>query len=94
MKKLPYVECQTQDQKQTKVCTDAKIEGYPTWIFADGSRLSGEIDLATLSKKTNCTLPASVTAATDASTAAATGTATSVSAGIKAATQAKVQAKN
>lgn len=36
-KLLPYVECSTSDGKsQLKVCTDEKIEGYPTWIYPDG----------------------------------------------------------
>lgn len=34
-----------------------KIEGYPTWIFKDGSRLTGEIPLPTLAEKTQCALP-------------------------------------
>lgn len=54
-KTLPYVECQTPDQKPIQQCTDAKIEGYPTWVFADGSRLSGELDMKTITEKTNCT---------------------------------------
>ena len=57
-KLLPYVECSTSDgQGQTQICKDKKIEGYPTWIFADGSILSGEIPLATLAEKTSCILP-------------------------------------
>lgn len=55
--KLPYIECSTQDNKQTTVCTDAKIEGYPTWEFSDGSRLSGSLPFLTLAEKTGCTLP-------------------------------------
>ncbi len=56
---LPYVECSTPDTKdQTQICKDEKITGYPTWAFADGSRLSGEIALETLAQKTGCTLPA------------------------------------
>ena len=57
-KLLPYVECSTPDgNNQTQICKDKKIEGYPTWIFADGSILSGEIPLVTLAKKTSCILP-------------------------------------
>ena len=57
-KYLPYVECSTPDgQSQTKECIDKKIETYPTWVFADGSRLSGEISLTTLAEKTSCQLP-------------------------------------
>ena len=55
---LSYVECSTPDAKgQTQICKDKKIEGYPTWEFADGSRLTGEIPLATLAEKTSCELP-------------------------------------
>lgn len=58
-KLLPYTECSTPDGKaQLPVCTNAKVEGYPTWEFADGSRLSGEIALDTLAEKTSCELPA------------------------------------
>ncbi|MBI2484059.1 hypothetical protein HYV71_02655 [Candidatus Uhrbacteria bacterium] len=57
-KKLPYVECSTADGRaQLPVCIDKKIEGYPTWEFADGSRLSGEVALDTLAEKTGCALP-------------------------------------
>ena len=56
-KNMPYVECATPDGKgQLQICTDNKIEGYPTWIFADGSRQSGEISLDILSQKTGCAL--------------------------------------
>lgn len=55
-KKLPYVECQTPDQKQTQACIDAKIEGYPTWTFPDGSRLSGELSLQTIAQKSSCSI--------------------------------------
>jgi len=57
-KKLPYVECSTPDGKgRTQICIDKKIEGYPTWEFADQSRLSGEISLKELAEKTTCVLP-------------------------------------
>jgi len=57
-KLLPYVECSTPDaQGQTKVCIDKKVSSYPTWEFTDGSRLNGEIPLATLAEKTGCELP-------------------------------------
>ncbi|MFA7315581.1 MAG: thioredoxin domain-containing protein [Candidatus Paceibacterota bacterium] len=55
---LPYIECSTLDGKsQLPICTEKKIEGYPTWIFKDGSRLTGEIPLPTLAEKTQCALP-------------------------------------
>lgn len=57
-KYLPYVECSTPDgQSQNQTCKDKGIEGYPTWVFADGSRLPGELELATLAEKTQCVLP-------------------------------------
>jgi hypothetical protein len=56
--KIPYIECSTPNrQAQTQQCTDAGITGYPTWIFADGSQLSGSQELSVLAEKTNCALP-------------------------------------
>lgn len=56
---LPYTECAAPGQTtgQLQVCKDAKIEGYPTWVFTDGSRETGEVSLARLSEKTSCPLP-------------------------------------
>lgn len=55
---LPYIECSSTDgQSQLDICKEAGIEGYPTWVFADGSELSGELPLETLAEKTQCTLP-------------------------------------
>ncbi len=61
-KYLPYVECSTPDsQGQTQQCIDKKIEGYPTWELADGTRIPDEngagVTLETLSAKTSCPLP-------------------------------------
>ena len=66
-KLLPYVECSTPDgNSQLPVCKLAGVSSYPTWVFKDESRLSGEIPLATLAQKTGCTLPeGDVPAATD-----------------------------
>ena len=56
--KLPYVECSTPDaQGQTQACTDKGVDSYPTWIFADGTKQTGEISLEDLAKKTSCVLP-------------------------------------
>jgi hypothetical protein len=58
VKFLPYIECSTLDgDSQTKECTDKNITGYPTWEFADGTRLNGEIPLQQLSDKSSCPLP-------------------------------------
>jgi hypothetical protein len=57
-KLLPYIECSTPDgNDQLPICKEAGIEGYPTWVFLDGLRLSGELSLETLSEKTQCPLP-------------------------------------
>jgi thiol-disulfide isomerase/thioredoxin len=56
-KLLPYTECSTPDgQGQMAVCTDAGVESYPTWKFADGSTLSGEQSIEILAEKTACEL--------------------------------------
>ena len=55
---LSYVECSTPDGNgQLKFCADKGIDGYPTWVFADGSRKSGEVPLSELAEKTGCVLP-------------------------------------
>ena len=57
-KLLPYVECSEPNGKdQTPICKEKEIVQYPTWIFADGSRISGEQQPADLASKTGCTLP-------------------------------------
>lgn len=48
-KYLPYIECTNNSQ-----CTDAGITGYPTWIFADGKRQSGDLPLSSLAQLSGC----------------------------------------
>lgn len=56
--KLPYIECSTADSRgQTEACIAAGIQSYPTWEFADGTRVTGEQSLETLAEKTGCALP-------------------------------------
>lgn len=56
---LPYIECSTPDgQGQQQVCKDAGIESYPTWRFAEGEQLTGEVALKTLAERTKCTYSA------------------------------------
>jgi thiol-disulfide isomerase/thioredoxin len=63
VKALPYVECAVKDAsggytpELAQVCIDAKIEGFPTWVFPDGSRQSGEVPMKTLAEKSGCALP-------------------------------------
>jgi hypothetical protein len=59
---LPYVECATAGGAgQTKICEEKKITGYPTWIFKDGSQLSGKREMKELAEKTGCELPINAT---------------------------------
>ena len=52
-----YVECSTPDGRgQTQACVAKNIEGYPTWEFADGSRVSGTQSFETLAIRTGCTV--------------------------------------
>lgn len=57
-KYLPYVECSTSDgQGQLQICKDKGVQGYPTWDFANGNRLTGELTLEQLANETGCALP-------------------------------------
>jgi len=57
-KLLPYEECSLPNgQGQLQVCTDKGVESYPTWEFADGSRLLGTQSFEALAEKTACPLP-------------------------------------
>lgn len=52
-----YVECSTPDgNAQLQICKDAKIDGYPTWQFADGTRRDGFVPLKDLASLSNCSL--------------------------------------
>ncbi|OGD09202.1 hypothetical protein A2397_04435 [Candidatus Amesbacteria bacterium RIFOXYB1_FULL_44_23] len=50
---IKYVEC----TQQTQLCQEKNVSGYPTWEFADGTKLEGEQPLDQLSKTTGCQLP-------------------------------------
>src|SRR3979411_432336 len=54
----PYVECGIKGSKDIEpVCTQAGIKRFPTWVFADGTRVEGEHDLEFLGEQTGCSLP-------------------------------------
>jgi len=63
VKLLPYTECSKPDGTQNDLCKEKKIESYPTWELADGTRLPIEgtygVSVKTLAEKTQCveTLP-------------------------------------
>jgi hypothetical protein len=55
---LPYVECSTPDGRgQVQECTDASVEAYPTWEFADGERMAGLLSFERLAENTGCEMP-------------------------------------
>ena len=57
MSYVNYVECSTPDGRgQTQPCMDKNIEGYPTWEFADGTRVTGAKSLQELALRTGCTI--------------------------------------
>ena len=49
---VPYVEC----PDNPSLCLAKGINGYPTWIFPDGSSVAGEQSLKALSEKSTCPL--------------------------------------
>ncbi len=64
VKKVPYIECSTggAGSPQTQVCIDAEIQSYPTWVFADGERLTAEVAPIDLASKVSCSLTEEETA--------------------------------
>jgi len=55
---VSYVECTIPGtHTETDQCKALHIKHTPTWIFADGSRLEGTIQLDKLSQQTGCKLP-------------------------------------
>ena len=66
---LPYVECSTANgQGMLPICRENKVTGYPTWVFPDQSRESGEVPLETLAERSGCFLPTDSTSHTATST--------------------------
>lgn len=71
---VAYVECNPNSVKaEVAKCEAAKIEGTPTWIFADGSREAREMELSELGAKTGCSLT-TPSGAVEPSTSVSTGT--------------------
>lgn len=53
-----YVECSPEGKRDlNEVCKQAGVKHFPTWQFADGSRIEGELPLTDISQKTGCKLP-------------------------------------
>jgi hypothetical protein len=50
--KISYVECSSRGYGGNPAwCLSKQIDGYPTWIFPDGRRVSGERPLAEIAKE-------------------------------------------
>jgi glutaredoxin len=59
-KYVKYVECSIPGRPtriQTPACEAKKVTQYPTWIFADGSRMDGVESMQQLAGKTGCPIP-------------------------------------
>ena len=56
--KIPYVECLKPGTRQvTDECKSLGIKHTPTWVFSDGERHEGVMQLQDLGMKTGCKLP-------------------------------------
>jgi hypothetical protein len=60
---INYIECQViennqcvADGRQTEICKNAEINGYPAWIFNDGTRKEGFVTLKDLAAAANCSI--------------------------------------
>lgn len=49
-----YVECSNPDGSLTAECQKAGVEDLPTWDFANGLRLSGELTFEKLAQTAQC----------------------------------------
>ncbi len=80
---LPYVECSNPDgNSQTAICQQKGVQSYPTWIFPDGSRLTGEQTLEALAAKVGCDAGSGTsTPAVKSATSASSSISTSISTG-------------
>lgn len=51
---VPYVEC----MDNVALCNEKNINGFPTWIFQDGKRIEGAVELDEIAQVSGCALPA------------------------------------
>jgi len=55
--KVNYIECDANGENgNPTLCTAENIKAYPTWEFADESRVEGTMELSDLAQKTQCGL--------------------------------------
>ena len=50
---VPYVEC----MDNVALCNEKNINGFPTWIFQDGKKIEGAVELDEIAKASGCALP-------------------------------------
>lgn len=56
--RVDHLECSNPgEHDQRQICSRADIASYPTWVFPDGTRLSGVQDLGTLAERAGCARP-------------------------------------
>lgn len=57
--RLKIVSCYPEGDSKNirRVCEDAGVKSFPTWIFADGTRRSGGLSLEELADRTGCAKP-------------------------------------
>lgn len=52
---VEYVECSLPNRGgQNELCNSEGIQSYPTWEFADGTKVSGILSISQLNEKTGC----------------------------------------
>lgn len=54
-KYLPYIECSNPNQTPVQICTDKKIESFPTWMFKDGITINSTEEPLTCNIKSQST---------------------------------------
>jgi hypothetical protein len=55
---IPYIECGIKGSHAfATICTEANVKQFPTWVFADGTRVVGAQGLDFLAQRTGCSLP-------------------------------------
>ena len=58
---LPFIEVTNPDHTPNQIAIDEEVTEYPTWEFPDGTRLTGEQTLQTLSSRSGVAIPQSST---------------------------------
>ncbi len=55
---VDYTECSPPGgRSMLPVCTEAGVESFPTWVFSDGTRKTGDQPLTILAEASGCELP-------------------------------------